>query len=308
MKSIIIGLGVQGQKRKSVLGDCLVATVDKYNSDADADHLADVDPVTFDVIFSCVPDESKIETINDALRLKKHLLVEKPLILKNLSDFEILEKNLNNASIFLQTAYNHRFEPNLVLAKYMLDKELLGEIYSFRCFYGNGTSGLIGNSEWRNSSHGAGVDLGSHVLDLMHFMFGTQPYQLSSRTWSHETKCPDRAILFGRYGHISVSIETTYLSWQNTFQMEIIGKQGSIFVDGLCKWSQSVLERRVRVLPAGVPTVVREIEPRGDPTWGLEVSNFFSSIESQKQTDLARDRLIQEMLENSGLLNEVAFS
>ena len=306
MRSVIVGLGVQGRKRQLVLEDSLVATIDKYNSEADVDDLGKIDEESFEAIFSCVPDETKIENVYDALRLKKHILVEKPLILDELSDFKILEANSHEQNIFIQSAYNHRFEPNFVRVKNLLEGNTLGEIYSFKCFYGNGTAGLISNSEWRNTSYGVGVDLGSHVLDLLHYFFGTQTFEFSSQTWNHETACPDRAILFGHYGSISITIETTYLSWRNTFWMEIIGKEGSISVHGLCKWSQSTLERRIRKLPSGVPIFERFIEPEGDPTWRLEVSEFFGSILNGNQTDLSRDMLIQEILEKSRLLDKVS--
>lgn len=306
MRTVVVGLGVQGRKRKLVLDDSLVATIDKYNSEADVDDLSKIDKDSFEVIFSCVPDGYKIENINEALRLNKHILVEKPLLFENLSDFKSLEVKSNEQKIFIQSAYNHRFEPNFIRVKNLLEVGSLGEIYSFKCFYGNGTAGLISNSEWRDTSFGVGVDLGSHVLDLLHFFFGTQTFEFSSQIWNHETTCPDRAILIGDYGSISVTIETTYLSWKNTFWMEIIGKEGSISVHGLCKWSQSTLERRIRKLPSGVPVFERFIEPEGDPTWRQEVNEFFRSIGNGDQTDLSRDALIQEILEKSGLLDKVS--
>lgn len=305
MRSIIIGLGIQGLKRKSILGSDLVATIDTNNEDANASNLQQLDSSSYDVIFSCVPDEFKLQTIYEAIELQKSCLVEKPLLMKRSSDFDDLENLSNKVSVYLQTAYNHRFEPNIIRTWELINSDFLGEIYSFRCFYGNGTAGLISKSNWRDSSYGAGVDLGSHVLDLMVFLFGQRKFDLVSQTWNHETSCPDRAILFGKYGTISITVETTYLSWKNTFLMEVIGENGSIIVEGLCKWSESTLEKRLRKFPSGLPVIQKVVEPQGDPTWKLEIRDFMDSIKGGRQTDLTRDKIIQEMLEESGLIKRL---
>ena len=47
--------------------------------------------------------------------------------------------------------YNHRFEPHLVKAKDYLIKKLLGKIYYFKIYYGNGTAKLV-NKSWRKKN------------------------------------------------------------------------------------------------------------------------------------------------------------
>src|SRR5260370_40962030 len=48
----------------------------------------------------------------------------------------------------------------------------LGEIYSCRMFYGNGTARLVRDSVWRDQGAGVLPDLGSHLLDTCRFWFG----------------------------------------------------------------------------------------------------------------------------------------
>ena len=43
----------------------------------------------------------------------------------------------------------------------------LGEIYSCRMFYGNGTARLVRESDWRDQGAGVLPDLGSHLLDTL---------------------------------------------------------------------------------------------------------------------------------------------
>jgi predicted dehydrogenase len=79
MRILIIGLGVQGTKRLKVAGSDVVATVDKYKSEADFKNLKEVPLDLFDSAILCTPDEPKFELIQYLLENSKHALVEKPL-------------------------------------------------------------------------------------------------------------------------------------------------------------------------------------------------------------------------------------
>jgi scyllo-inositol 2-dehydrogenase (NADP+) len=304
MNSIIVGLGTQGKKRKNILGRKLVGTVDTLNPEADAQCIEEIDVKTYDAIFCCVPDEAKMEIIQSALDLKKNILVEKPLILQDINHFRELQIECNKKGIYLQSAYNHRYEPNLMKAKELIDKKDIGEIYSLRCFYGNGTAALVAKSNWRNRSHGVGVDLGSHMLDLLLFYFGEQEYSLKSQTWNIETFCPDRALIFGDYGHVSVVLEASYLSWKNVFSLEIWGDKGTIIVQGLCKWGESTIEIHYRTFPSGEPNITKQVVAKGDTTWSEEIRLFHQSSVMGLATNLKRDEIIQKILKDSSLIQK----
>ena len=61
MKTLIIGLGVQGVKRLKVAGSDVVATVDNYKSDADFKTLEEVPIHLYDAAILCTPDEPKFD-------------------------------------------------------------------------------------------------------------------------------------------------------------------------------------------------------------------------------------------------------
>ena len=83
-----------------------------------------------------------------------------------------LQRDARAKGVVLYIAYNHRFEPHFVRMRDLVKSGTLGRIYRCRMFYGNGTARLVRNSAWRD--HGAGVlaDLGSHLLDTARFWFG----------------------------------------------------------------------------------------------------------------------------------------
>ena len=64
MRAIVVGLGVQGKKRRRFAGPDFVATVDPFNRDADYKLLPDVPLETYDAALCCVPDEPKFELLS----------------------------------------------------------------------------------------------------------------------------------------------------------------------------------------------------------------------------------------------------
>lgn len=304
MKSIVVGTGIQGKKRAAHLENGSFITVDVYDRKANFAEISDVPLSEYEVVFCCVPETSKMEIIKYCVENKKSVLVEKPLLLKNAEDYIDIETSANNNGILIKTAYNHRFEPNIVRMKQFLESNTLGKILGIRCLYGNGTANLVKDSSWRNTGDGVATDLFSHIYDFLLFFFGKLDYKLESKMWTCVTKCYDRGVVFGEYGGITVSLEATYLSWKNNFQLEIFGDLGSIYMNGLCKWSDSVLELRERVFPAGEPKTTRFLVKSGDPTWKSEKEAFFNDVLIRKQTDMGNDLFLRQMLVKSNLVSE----
>ena len=174
MKVIIVGLGVQGKKRLAVAGADAIATIDPIHPEANYKSIEQVPIGNYDAALLCIPDEPKLGIIQYLLNHKKHVLVEKPLFAESTSVLYDLQKLAQKNGVTCYTAYNHRFEPHFVRMKEVLASKRLGEIYSVRLFYGNGTARLVRNSAWRDQGAGVLPDLGSHLLDTVNFWFGEQ--------------------------------------------------------------------------------------------------------------------------------------
>ena len=99
MRIVVVGLGVQGNKRFLRAKDSVVATVDPVNPKADYKLLWEVPVQMYDAVILSTPDEYKYELIQFALRNKKHVMVEKPLSLKPIDKYGELERiaNSNNS-------------------------------------------------------------------------------------------------------------------------------------------------------------------------------------------------------------------
>jgi predicted dehydrogenase len=294
MRVVVVGLGVQGQKRQAVAGGDVVATVDPVNPAARFKRLEDVAPGTYDAALVCTPDDVKIGLLTHLLSNGKHLLVEKPLFGKT-DDLLKLKQLAESNRVTCYTAYNHRFEPHFARMKALLDSGRLGRIYSVRMFYGNGTARLVRDSAWRDQGAGVLPDLGSHLLDTALFWIGRPAagFQIHSAS-RFENRAFDH-IAFGARGDPVLQFEVTLLSWRNHHTTDVFAEKGSAHIESLCKWGPSTFTVRSRKLPSGRPDEESVTLVQPDPTWALEYEHF-KKLCARGESNIDNDIWINETL------------
>jgi len=274
MRVVIVGLGIQGRKRRAIAGTDAAASVDPVSSEADFRNLTDVPLAGYDAALVCTPDDAKLELLTYLLENGKHVLVEKPLLAPDTAVLEHLAVLARSRGAVCYTAFNHRFEPHFIRMKEVIESGVLGRIYLCRMFYGNGTARDVRNSPWRDRGAGVLPDLGSHLLDTALFWFGQidAPFAV----WSadrFENRAYDH-LTFGARGTPVLEMEITLISWRNHFTADIYGERGTAHIESLCKWGPSTFVRRTRVLPSGRPPeeAITLVQP--DPTWAAEYEHF----------------------------------
>lgn len=304
MRVIVVGLGVQGVKRQKIAGDACIATVDPINPLAQYKSIQEVPIFSYDAVLVCTPDEPKFSIIRYALVNKKHVLVEKPLWCVNNEQLQELAHLAQTNNVVLYTAYNHRFEPHFVAMKELLDSGVLGSVYHCRLFYGNGTARLVRNSAWRDAGSGVLADLGSHLLDTLHFWFGSkikeQNFSVISKS-NFENCAPDHVIFGDFNSKLKIEAEMTLLSWRNHFTCDIFAEFGTAHISSLCKWGPSSFIHRKRILPSGIPTETITTLVQSDPTWELEFTHFKNLCANySSKLDFSVDQWIYNELERLG--------
>jgi len=298
MRIIVVGLGVQGAKRRRIASDSVVALVDPFSSEASYKSVESVPLEHYDAALVCVPDEEKQPILRYLLQNDKHILVEKPLLFESRQEIESLIDLCNEQKVTCYTAYNHRFEPHFIRMKEVINSGRLGKIYNVSLFYGNGTARLVKQSPWRDQGYGVLSDLGSHLLDTFLFWFDRRDYDFSMvRANRFENKAFDHFTFVSLASEPFVQCELSLLSWRNHFRADVYGENGSAHISSLCKWGPSTFTLRDRILPSGKPpeesiTLVQE-----DPTWQEEYS-YFKMMCRQKTNNLSNDLWIQEKLQN----------
>ena len=301
MKVVVVGLGVQGYKRRRFAGVDYVASVDPVNMEAEYRALQDVPLDNYDAALLCVPDEPKIDLLTYLLSNGKHALVEKPLWAADDAQISHIETLAGKMGVVCYTAYNHRFEPHYVKMRDLIRSGELGEIYRCRMFYGNGTARLVRDSAWRDQGAGVLPDLGSHLLDTSAFLFGDlgDQFKVISAN-SFENKAPDHVVIGSESVRPKLELEMTLLMWRNHFTCDIFAEKGTAHIESLCKWGPTTFTTRTRVLPSGRPLENCETLKQEDPTWALEYAHFKSLCKDGHVTDLSQDLWLQKTLRRLG--------
>lgn len=297
MRAIVVGLGIQGEKRRKFADTDYVASVDPAVAQADYRSADQVPLADYDAALVCVPDPAKIELLRYFLQNGKHVLVEKPLWAPQDSDIAGLEQLARSKNAVIYAAYNHRFEPHFVRMRDLIAAGELGRIYSCRMFYGNGTAQLVRDSVWRDTGAGVLPDLGSHLLDTCRFWFGdiADTFRVIAAN-RFENKALDHAVIGSEDERPRLELEMTLCMWRNHFTCDILAEKGSAHIESLCKWGPSTFVRRRRVLPSGRPLEEVQTLPEGDPTWQAEYAHFKELCRAGARSDLSNDLWLHRTL------------
>src|SRR4029077_5275407 len=114
MRVVVAGLGVQGQKRRRVVGRDFTAAVDPVNGEAEYRAIEDVPLSSYDAVLACIPDEPKISILEYLLSNGKHVLVEKPLWAPDEECIKHPKSREKKPGAICLAASTPRFEPHFV--------------------------------------------------------------------------------------------------------------------------------------------------------------------------------------------------
>ncbi len=290
MKNLIIGYGVQGKKRAKFIRKKNLSILDPYKKNSNYKKINSINLNNFKYAYICTPEKYKFDLAKKLINNKVNVLVEKPFIL-NKERSNKLKKLLKKNKTSLYVAYNHRFEPNIIKMKKLLDRKVIGKIYNVDLHYGNGTSKLWKN-KWRESKKDSIIDdLGVHLLDIFLFIFGFLPkkFEYISKN-KNELKCYDYC-QFKSSTKFNSTFVVSLINWRNLFTINVIGSKGSLHIENLCKWGPSKLYVRQRKFPSGYPKEKVTIIKSKDPTWKRE-EIYFKSMCKKKTNNLSNTESI----------------
>lgn len=205
-----------------------------------------------DIVDICTPNFMHRPVLIEAIKAGKHIYCEKPLA-KDLTEAVEVMNILKGSSYrgIHRIAFEYRFVPAIMRAKQLIDEGRIGKIINFNikyygCEYLNPEKPLSWQSTKQKAGGGVLYALGSHAIDLIHFLVGdiTEVYS------SIKTHFKERPIPGGK-GKAPVEIEdlvnvlvTVDSSIMGTLmlsqvaagsgidlQFEIYGEKGSIKFD-----------------------------------------------------------------------------
>ncbi len=127
----------------------------------------------------------------------KHVICEKPLA-RSADEAAQMRDAVVQAGVKHMVAFNYRFVPALAHARRLIEQGALGRIYHFRAAYLQERLHPTYGTAWRwrlsrdRAGSGALGDLGSHIIDLAHFLAGDiAAVAAMTRTFVSERPLPD---------------------------------------------------------------------------------------------------------------------
>ena len=201
-----------------------------------------------DVINVCTPNKMHREPLLEAMKHGKHVYCEKPLAF-NEAEAKEIAKAAEAAGIKHQITSEYRFIPAIMKARELIEQDFVGRLFHFRGVYLH--SGYIDPKrprEWRMQRDVIGggvlVDLGPHLLDIMHYLVGdVESVSATMETFFKERPLPEdpsklapvevedalTAILRFKSGAIgTVDFSRVATGAEDEMRFEVHGQKGAI--------------------------------------------------------------------------------
>ena len=244
MKAInvgVVGVGAMGENHVRVYHKMeeanLVAVSDvseralkkiekKYGAKGYTDYCELLENPDITAVSVCVPTTFHHNVVMEAIKHKKHVLVEKPIAF-TLEEAEEMIAAAKEAGVILATGHVERFNPAVQKAKELIDDGVIGDIVS-------AFAKRVGPLPPRIKDVGVSIDLAIHDLDIMNYLFDeevTQVYGTMNSSFD-DSEFEDHAEIMVNFDNESTEIiEVNWLTPYKRRELELTGTAGIISVD-----------------------------------------------------------------------------
>jgi predicted dehydrogenase len=247
-------------------------------------------------VMVCLPSTSQAAAAVAALESGKHVYVEKP-IATTLADARDVVRAWRRAGTVGMVGLNYRLHPHYRRAREVIRSGRLGEIVGVRSVFS--TPAAVQQPDWKMSrASGGGVllDLGSHHVDLVHFLLErpvrTAFAELRSQRWED-----DSATLELRLDDGTLVQSLFSLSAVDEERFEVYGTAGKLTVDRCYALDVDVRPatrerdrlrrtwRRLRSLRHARFLVTRTRAPACEPSYSLALERFVEAVRANRGAD-----------------------
>lgn len=160
--------------------------------ESSSDWRAVVNRPDIDVVDICTPNNVHAEIAIEAARAGKHIICEKPLA-RTVEEARAMAEAARAAGIINMVAFNYRRTPAVALAKKYIEEGRIGRILNFRGTYlqdwsADPDSPLSWRFQKKIAGSGTVGDIGTHVVDLAHYLVGPIAEVIALTTTYNKTR------------------------------------------------------------------------------------------------------------------------
>jgi predicted dehydrogenase len=169
-----------------------------------SDYREVMEQADIDAVIVALPNHLHATVAIEALRARKHVLIEKPLA-TNAKDAAKVTDTAAKMRRTVMVAQNFRFNRHTQLAKMIIQRGDVGEIYHARCFWLR-RSGIPRIGSWftqkKYSGGGCLMDIGEHLLDTCLHLIGE--FEVTSVSADTHAKFGPRGAGDGTWGRSEI--------------------------------------------------------------------------------------------------------
>lgn len=170
-----------------------------------------------------------------ALEAGKHVIIEKPFVLKSPHGNELIKIAKEN-NLFLSVYQNRRWDNGFLTLKKCLKEKIFGDIFSYEAYFDRFRP-IVSNIKWSEQAiEGSGIlyDLGSHLIDQALDLFG-MPFELFAdlEMQRDASKAIDYFNLILKYNKMRVTLGSSSMIASPRPVLAIYGTKGSFIKNGL---------------------------------------------------------------------------
>ena len=146
-----------------------------------------------EAVVICLPNALHAEAAIAALRQGKHVYLEKPIAI-SLDEARNVLKVWNETNLNGMIGFNFRYHPIYQSAKQYIQSERLGQLVYVHSIFSTVSQSQPEWKQNRKTGGGALLDLASHHIDLIHFLFDQEIQEVSAQMRSFRSE-DDHALL-----------------------------------------------------------------------------------------------------------------
>lgn len=247
-----------------------------------------------EAVVICLPNALHAQAAIAALAQGKHVYLEKPLAITLSEGYTLLTAS-QRAGVVGMIGFNLRFHPLFQEARQLIQSARLGALVGARSIRSTRVQSLPPWKLSRQSGGGVLLDLASHHIDLVHFLFGQTVRgvfaELRSQRYEGDTAMLQMRLADGLPVQACFSLNSV-----EEDRFEIYGQAGKLAIDrylslrvestaSACGFSWVGQVRHGLRSLARLPSLLRKaLAPTREPSYQEALTHFVSAVRARRPT------------------------
>ncbi len=248
-----------------------------------------------DCVLIAAPSQLHAKLAAEALRRGLHVYLEKPIGI-TMEEGGMLLETWERSGLIGMAGFNYRFHPLFQSARKLLREGAVGKPLAVSSVF---VTSLAVHGQWRASrSSGGGVlpDLGSHHVDMTHFLLDDSVAEVQARTFSAHSEGATATLQMRMQSGVLVNSTFSYGTVDDD-RFEIYGDRGLLRIDRYLSARCQVIpasnqQARVRQMTAAMdflwrPGVLlqKRKSPGHEPSYAIAMQAFVNAVRSKGRVE-----------------------